>query len=100
VRAAVTEEFGGIDRIVVRDLPKPTPGPGEVLVHVKAAATNPLDCKLREGQRVLMNGAAPGGTYVTTLPGAGPHLWRALTVLPLFGGRRCRALMLKIVVRP
>jgi len=261
MRAAVTEAFGGIDRIVVRDLPKPAPGPGEVLVRVKAAAMNPLDCKLREGkfrlifrvkppfvlgfdlageveavgtgvtrlrpgdavfgamsrpgahaeqavageemllpkpsrlsfeeaaalpaaatsalqllrddaqvqpgQRVLLNGAgggigtfaiqiakawgarvtavasarsqellrelgadgcldyanedftrreaafdaildlvpnrsfpecrralAPGGTYVTTLPGAGPYLWRALTVLPLFGGRRCRALML------
>jgi NADPH:quinone reductase-like Zn-dependent oxidoreductase len=38
---------------------------------------------------------APGGTYVTTLPGPGPFLWRALTALPLFGGRRCRALMLR-----
>jgi NADPH2:quinone reductase len=49
MRAAVTEGFGGIDLIVVRDLPTPTPGPGEVLVRVKAAAMNPLDCKLREG---------------------------------------------------
>jgi NADPH:quinone reductase-like Zn-dependent oxidoreductase len=262
MRAAVTEAFGGIDRVVVRDLPKPVPGPGEVLVRVKAAAMNPLDCKLREGkfrlifrvkppfvlgfdlageveavgpgvarlrpgdavfgalsrpgahaeyavageelllpkpsrlsfedaaalpaaamsalqalrddaglregQRVLLNGAgggigtfaiqiakargarvtavasarnqdllgelgadecldyaredftrreaafdvildlvpnrsfpecrpalAAGGTYVTTLPGPGPFFWRALTVLPLFGGRRCRALMLR-----
>ena len=261
MRAAVTEAFGGIDRVVVRDLPKPVPGPGEVLVRVKAAAMNPLDCKLREGkfrlifrvkppfvlgfdlageveavgtgvtrlrpgnavfgamsrpgahaeqavageelllpkpsrlsfeeaaalpaaamsalqalrddaglregQRVLLNGAgggigtfaiqiakargarvtavasarnqellrelganecldyakedfarreaafdaildlvpnrsfpecrralAPGGTYVTTLPGPGPFFWRVLTALPLFGGRRCRALML------
>ena len=261
MKAAVTEAFGGIDRIVVRDLPKPAPGPGEVLVRVKAAAMNPLDCKLREGtfrlifrvkppfvlgfdlageveavgsgvtrlrpgdavfgtmsrpgahaehavageelllpkparlsfeeaaalpaaalsalqllrdyarlregQRVLLNGAgggigtfaiqiarawgarvtavasarnqellrelgadecldyakedfarreaafdaildlvpnrsfpecrralAPGGTYVTTLPGPGPFFWRALTALPLFGGRRCRMLML------
>ncbi|HEX9187466.1 MAG TPA: NAD(P)-dependent alcohol dehydrogenase, partial [Vicinamibacteria bacterium] len=37
---------------------------------------------------------APGGTYLTTLPGPGPFLWRALTALPLFGGRRCRMLML------
>ena len=261
MRAAVTEAFAGIDRLVVRDVPKPVPGPGEVLVRVKAAAMNPLDCKLREGkfrlifrvkppfvlgfdlageveavgtgvtrlrpgdavfgtlsrpgahaehavaaeqmllpkpsrlsfedaaavpaaamsalqllrddvrlregQRVLLNGAgggigtfaiqiakawgarvtavassrnqdllrelgadecldyakedfvareaafdaildlvpnrsfpecrralAPGGTYVTTLPGPGPYFWQALTVLPLFGGRRCRALVL------
>jgi len=262
VKAAVTEAFGDIDRVVVRDVPRPAPGPGEVLVRVRAASMNPLDCKLREGhlrliwrlkppfvlgvdvageieavgpgvdrlrpgdpvfgelaqpgahaeyavaredllllkpgrlsfeeaaaipaaamsalqslrdearlrsgQHVLVNGAgggigtfavqiakaqgalvtavasarnqdllrdlgadesldyakddfarraaafdvildvvpnrsfpecrralAPGGTYVTTLPGPGPYLWRALTALPLFGGRRCRALMLR-----
>lgn len=262
MKAAVTEAFGDIDRVVVRDVPKPVPGPGEVLVRVRAASMNPLDCKLREGrfrlvfrvkppfvlgfdvageveavgpgvtrlrpgdavfgelarpgahaeyavagedlllpkpgrlsfeeaaavpaaamsalqslrdearlragQRVLVNGAgggigtfavqiakawgarvtavasagkqellrelgtdecldyvkddfarrdaafdvildvvpnrsfpecrralAPGGTYVTTLPGPGPFLWRALTALPLFVGRRCRALMLR-----
>jgi NADPH:quinone reductase-like Zn-dependent oxidoreductase len=262
VRAAVTEAFGGVERVVVRELPRPEPGPGEVLVRVRAAAMNPLDCKLREGkfrlifpvrppfvlgfdlageveavgagvtrlrpgdavfgtlsrpgahaehavarderllpkparlsfeeaaalpaaglsalqalrdvaglragQRVLLNGAgggigtfaiqiakargahvtavassrnqallgelgaderidyaqedfarreaafdvifdivpnrsfpecrralAPGGTYVTTLPGPGPFLWRALTAFPLFGGRRCRALLLR-----
>ena len=38
---------------------------------------------------------APGGTYVTTLPGPGPFLWRVLAALPLFGGRRCRMLMLR-----
>jgi len=261
MRAAVTEAFGGPDRLVVCDVPKPSPGPGEVLVRVRAASMNPLDVKLRQGrfrliwrlkppvvlgfdvageieavgpgvgrlkagdavfgelprpgahaeyavaaqehllpkparlsfeeaaaipaagmsalqalrdcarlrpgQRVLLNGAgggigtfaiqlakaegarvtavasarnqdllrdlgadecvdyagedfarreaafdaildivpnrsfpecrralAPGGTYVTTLPGPGPFLWRALTTLPLFGGRRCRALLL------
>ncbi len=51
MRAAVTEAFGGIDRIVVRDVPKPVPGPGETLVRVRAASLNPLDCKLREGQQ-------------------------------------------------
>jgi NADPH:quinone reductase-like Zn-dependent oxidoreductase len=262
LKAAVTEAFGGADRVVVREIPKPAPGPGEVLVRVRAASMNPLDCKLREGrfrliwrlkppfvlgfdvageveavgsgvtrlrpgdavfgelarpgahaehavagedlllpkpgrlsfeeaaaipaaamsalqslrdearlrsgQHVLVNGAgggigtfavqiakawgarvtavasarnqdllrdlgadevldyarddfarreaafdvvldvvpnrsfpecrralAPGGAYVTTLPGPGPFLWRALTALPLFGGRRCRALMLR-----
>jgi NADPH:quinone reductase-like Zn-dependent oxidoreductase len=261
VKAAVLEAFGGVDRIVVRDVSKPAPGPGEVLVRVRAASMNPLDCNLREGrlrfifrvkppfvlgvdvagqvegtgpgvagirpgdavfgempgpgahaeyavvggahllpkpsrltfeeaaalpaagmsalqalrdgglragQRLLVNGAgggigtfavqiakvggarvtavasegkqellrqigadecldyakedfarreeafdvifdavpnrsfpgcrralAPGGTYVTALPGPGPILWRVLTALPLFDGRRCRALVLR-----
>jgi NADPH:quinone reductase-like Zn-dependent oxidoreductase len=50
MKAAVTEAFGGIDRLVVREVPIPVPGPGEVLVRVRAAAMNPLDCKLREGK--------------------------------------------------
>ena len=50
MRAAVTEAFGGVERIAVRDVPKPQPGPGEVLVRVRAASMNPLDCKLREGK--------------------------------------------------
>ena len=53
MRAAVTEAFGSIDRVVVHDLPSRS-GPGEVLVRVKAAAMNPLDCKLREGKLRLI----------------------------------------------
>ena len=41
MRAAVTEAFGGIDRVVVRDRPKPVPGTGEVRVRVRAASMNP-----------------------------------------------------------
>ncbi len=40
--AAVTEAFGGIDGMVVRDVPKPL-GAGEVLVRVSAASMNPID---------------------------------------------------------
>ncbi len=31
------------------ELPKPTPGPGEILVHVGAASVNPLDWKIVDG---------------------------------------------------
>jgi NADPH:quinone reductase-like Zn-dependent oxidoreductase len=54
MRAAVTEAFGGVDRIVVRELPKPVPAAGEVLLRVRAASMNPLDCKLRAGSYRLL----------------------------------------------
>lgn len=36
-------EHGDIDKIQLLDLPEPEPGPGEVLINVKAAALNHLD---------------------------------------------------------
>ncbi|WP_328869369.1 NADP-dependent oxidoreductase [Streptomyces sp. NBC_00287] len=37
-------------RPVVADIPKPSPGPGEVLIRVSGAALNPLDVKIGAGQ--------------------------------------------------
>src|SRR5262245_41243410 len=36
--------------VAIIDLPKPTSGPGEVLVRVRAASVNPVDFKLRDGE--------------------------------------------------
>ncbi len=47
MRAMVTLEFGGPDIFEERDVQKPEPGPGEVLVRVIASGTNPIDAKLR-----------------------------------------------------
>jgi len=47
VRAMVTPQFGGPDLFEERDVEKPHPGPGEVLVRVVAAGTNPVDAKFR-----------------------------------------------------
>lgn len=43
--------FGGPEVFVQRDLPKPEPGPGEVLVRVHATSVNPVDCKIRQDGR-------------------------------------------------
>ena len=42
-------EYGGIDVLRVLDVPQPVPGPGQVLVRVKAAGINPGEAKIREG---------------------------------------------------
>jgi NADPH:quinone reductase-like Zn-dependent oxidoreductase len=41
--------FGGPEVLALQDVPRPSPGPGEVLVRVRAASVNPFDWKLREG---------------------------------------------------
>ena len=49
MRAFVLTRYGGPDAMELRDVPRPSPGPGEVLIHVYAAGLNPIDFKMREG---------------------------------------------------
>lgn len=49
MRAAFIERTGSPDVIRVGDLPTPEPGPGQVLVRVRAVALNPFDLYLRSG---------------------------------------------------
>ncbi|MBP2705810.1 zinc-dependent alcohol dehydrogenase family protein [Microbispora sp. RL4-1S] len=48
MRAMVLEEFG--DPLRLREIPRPVPGPGQVLVRVHASGVNPLDTKIRAGR--------------------------------------------------
>jgi NADPH:quinone reductase-like Zn-dependent oxidoreductase len=41
--------YGGVDVLDVVEVPAPEPGPGEVLVAVRAAGINPGEAKIREG---------------------------------------------------
>ncbi len=48
-RAVKFEKYGDIDVLEVVDVPRPVPGPGEVLVRVRAAAINIGEAKIRRG---------------------------------------------------
>jgi NADPH:quinone reductase-like Zn-dependent oxidoreductase len=43
------DDYGGIDVLQVVDVERPVPGPGQVLVRVKAASINPGEGKIRDG---------------------------------------------------
>jgi NADPH:quinone reductase-like Zn-dependent oxidoreductase len=48
-RAVRFDQYGGIEVLQVVDVPDPVPGPGEVLVRVKATSINPGEAKIRDG---------------------------------------------------
>lgn len=49
MRAAVVEQYGGPDAIVVKDVPEPIPGPDEIRVAVAYSACNRADTLQRQG---------------------------------------------------
>jgi NADPH:quinone reductase-like Zn-dependent oxidoreductase len=49
VKAVRFDKYGGVDVLEVVDVPRPVPGPGQLLVRVRAAGINPGEAKIREG---------------------------------------------------
>ena len=47
MRAITVSEYGG--RPAVTELPRPQPGPGQVLIAVQAAGMNPMDVQIADG---------------------------------------------------
>lgn len=49
MKAVRFHKYGGPGVLAIEQVPKPEPGPGQVLVRVHAASVNPVDWKLRQG---------------------------------------------------
>ena len=49
MRAIQFSSYGGADVVQLNDVPRPAPGPGEILVCLAATSVNPVDWKIREG---------------------------------------------------
>jgi NADPH:quinone reductase-like Zn-dependent oxidoreductase len=49
MKAVRFDQYGPVGVLDVRDVPVPEPGPGEVLIRVKAAGINPGEAKIRDG---------------------------------------------------
>jgi NADPH2:quinone reductase len=78
MKAACYETTGGPDVIRYGELPRPTPGSGEVLVRVGAAAVNPIDTYIRAGNVTmpLPKPFIPGCDLAGTVEAVGPKVQR------------------------
>jgi NADPH:quinone reductase-like Zn-dependent oxidoreductase len=56
MKAIVLSEYGGPEKLELRDRPEPEPGAGQIKVRVASASLNPIDWKLRSG---ALKNAAP-----------------------------------------
>ncbi|TAH26888.1 MAG: NADP-dependent oxidoreductase [Cytophagales bacterium] len=56
MKKLVYKKFGGVDVLELMDAPIPALKSNTVLVKVKAAAINPVDWKMREGQLKILSG--------------------------------------------
>ncbi|MER6799098.1 alcohol dehydrogenase catalytic domain-containing protein, partial [Amycolatopsis mediterranei] len=74
VQAVVMAEFGGPDVLTLREVDRPEPGPGEILVRVLASGTNPVEAKIRQGVAIpdLELPAVLGGDVSGVVEAVGP----------------------------
>src|SRR5271156_1379101 len=53
MHAVVCQSFSGVDGLDLGEMPDPKPGAGEILVQVRAAAVNFMDCLMVSGKYQL-----------------------------------------------
>lgn len=90
MRAVVTEAWGGPEVMAEREVERPEPGEGEVLVRVAAAGVNPVDWKTRRsGGLLARKGVEPpvilGWDVSGTVEAVGPGVTRFAVGDEVFG---------------
>jgi NADPH:quinone reductase-like Zn-dependent oxidoreductase len=98
VKAIVIAAHGGPERLELRERPDPVPGPGEVLVDLRAASLNHLDTWVRRGipgvkyPLPLVPGCDGAGVVAGLGPGvAGPPVGTRVALQPGVSCGRCAA---------
>jgi NADPH2:quinone reductase len=76
MKAIVVREFGDPDVLRLEDVPNPVPGPGQVLVRIRAVGVNPVETYIRRGAYArkpalpFTPGADAAGTVESVAPDA------------------------------
>lgn len=98
MKAVVISEHGGLDRLQHVERPVPAPGPGEVLVEVKAVSLNHLDTWVRRGisgvqfPLPLVPGCDGAGVVAALGAGvSGPPVGTRVALQPGVSCERCAA---------
>src|SRR5215208_6284738 len=92
MKAVVITRFGGPDVLEIQDVPRPQPGPHEILVHVQSTALNRADLLQRLGRYAAPPGAPeniPGLEFAGEVveSGAEAHRWqKGNRVMGIVGG--------------
>lgn len=86
MRAYGFTEAGGPEKQAFLDVPVPDPGPGELLVQVRAAGVNPGDWRLREGTYGVSGPAVLGREVAGTVTALGPGVEGFAVGDEVFGG--------------
>ena len=95
MKAIVIREPGGSETLSYEELPDPEPGPGEVLVRVRAAGVNHLDLFMSRGLPGIEFPIVPGGDVagevVAVGPGvSAPHTGERVIISPVLTCGQCR----------
>jgi NADPH:quinone reductase-like Zn-dependent oxidoreductase len=91
MRAVVIEGYGGSEKLQVREVREPgPPGPGQVLLRVRATSVNPIDWKIRRGSlRYVLPAKFPlvlGFDMAGEVAALGPEVTRFQPGDLVFGG--------------
>jgi NADPH:quinone reductase len=92
MKAVVINRFGGPEVLEIEEVPKPQPGPEEILVHVRSTALNRADLLQRQGRYAAPPGVAqniPGLEFAGEVAalGTNAHRWHiGDRVMGIIGG--------------
>ena len=74
MRAIQITQTGGAEVLQLRELPTPTPGPGEALIQIEACGVNFIDIYLREGRYASPLPFIPGQEAAGVVLALGPDI--------------------------